>query len=131
MDGGFRSRPALRQGILAADFRDGGGLLGLNIRPIPPTNPGGKGGLKFLSAEHHGTDAETSGGDIEIVMASDARADVDASTSGGAVRISLPHTAQERTDKDEFRGQINGGGPEVRARTSGGSIRIRAREAGQ
>ena len=50
MDGGFRSRPALRQGILAADFRDGGGRLGLNIRPIPPTNPGGKGGLKFLSA---------------------------------------------------------------------------------
>lgn len=83
-----------------------------------------------IAREHHGTDAETSGGDIEIVMASDARADVDASTSGGAVRISLPHTAQESTDKDEFRGQINGGGPEVRARTSGGSIRIRAREAG-
>jgi DUF4097 and DUF4098 domain-containing protein YvlB len=83
-----------------------------------------------IAREHHGTDAETSGGSIELVMASDARADIDASTKGGEVRVNFPNTTQGSADKDEFRGQINGGGPGVRVRTSGGDIRIRAREAG-
>jgi DUF4097 and DUF4098 domain-containing protein YvlB len=84
-----------------------------------------------IAREHHGTDAETSGGSIELVMASDAKADIDASTAGGEVRVNFPSTTQQNSDKDEFRGQINGGGPGVRVRTSGGDIRIRAREAGQ
>lgn len=79
-----------------------------------------------LDGEHKGINAQTSGGSIELLMARTARADIDASTSGGSVRVNLPVTQEVELDDNEFRGQINGGGPTIRARTSGGSIRIKA-----
>ncbi len=79
-----------------------------------------------IEGDHKGIDAQTSGGSIELLMARTARADIDASTSGGSVRVNLPVTQEVELDDNEFRGQINGGGPAIRARTSGGSIRIRA-----
>lgn len=79
-----------------------------------------------LEGEHKGIDVQTSGGSIELLLATTARADVDASTSGGSVRVNLPVTQEFELDDNEFRGRINGGGPPIRARTSGGSIRISA-----
>jgi hypothetical protein len=79
-----------------------------------------------LEGEHKGIDVQTSGGSIELRLATTARADVDASTSGGSVRVNLPVTQEFDLDDNEFRGRINGGGPPIRARTSGGSIRISA-----
>jgi len=68
---------------------------------------------------------ETSGGGITVRTASDAKFHLDAESSGGGVSSELPVSSPEKRERDELRGQVNGGGPKVHLRTSGGGIRIK------
>lgn len=77
---------------------------------------------------NQGVFAETSGGDIDIVVAKNISATIDASTSGGEVSCDLPITMSGKFDEQRMRGSINGGGNTIRAHTSGGDVRIRALE---
>lgn len=73
-----------------------------------------------------GIDAETSGGDIDLMVLPDITADVDASTSGGEVVCDLPIMMEGNVKETKVKGKINGGGPVIRARSSGGNIHIRS-----
>jgi DUF4097 and DUF4098 domain-containing protein YvlB len=77
---------------------------------------------------NNGIFAETSGGDIEIVVPKSISATIDASTSGGEVSCDLPVTMSGKLAESRIRGTVNGGGNPIRAHTSGGDIRIRAAE---
>ena len=93
-------------------------------------------------AEISGTvDASTSGGGISADLTSIGKF-VNLKTSGGNVNISVPEklgldlnlrgsyvsTRLENfsgeVDRDEVRGQLNGGGPKISARTSGGTVSL-------
>lgn len=74
---------------------------------------------------NQGVFAETSGGDIDIVVAKNISATIDASTSGGDVSCDLPITMSGKFDEQRMRGNINGGGNTIHAHTSGGDVRIR------
>ena len=75
-----------------------------------------------------GIHAETSGGNIDILVPKDVSATIDASTSGGEVRCDLPVTMSGRFSESRVRGTVNGGGNSIHAYTSGGDVRIRTAE---
>lgn len=66
----------------------------------------------------------TSGGGIKVYLAKGIQLEVDAKTSGGGVRCDMPITVEGLLGKNQVRGVINGGGPELYLRTSGGPIKI-------
>jgi hypothetical protein len=68
----------------------------------------------------------TSGGSINVELASSLRVDVDAETSGGGVSTDFPVVMGD-SDRRRLRTAINGGGPLLHLRTSGGGIRIHKR----
>jgi len=70
--------------------------------------------------------AETSGGDIEIVVPKGVTANIDAATSGGSVHFDFPVTVSGQIDESHVRGTINGGGNLIHAHTSGGDVRFSA-----
>ncbi len=88
------------------------------------------GGNIFVSIrnENKGIYAETSGGDIDIMLDGNIGAVVEASTSGGEVSCDLPVTMKGKFDDQRLKGNINGGGNPVHAHTSGGDVRIRTYE---
>jgi len=67
---------------------------------------------------------ETSAGSIEVTVPPDAGLDVEAEASSGRVTSDLPVTGT-RTDREQMRGKINGGGKSLVLRTSAGSISIK------
>jgi hypothetical protein len=69
--------------------------------------------------------AETTNGRIVLTLPRAFAARVDASTTNGSVSTDLPIASTE-SDRHSLRGNINGGGPEMRLRTTNGSIEIRA-----
>jgi len=66
---------------------------------------------------------DTSGGSITAYLVSDVKIELNASTSGG--RVKTDFEVDGRIKKQSIRGEINGGGPELRLRTSGGSVSVR------
>ncbi|MFC1483681.1 hypothetical protein ACFL6Q_01370 [Candidatus Neomarinimicrobiota bacterium] len=66
----------------------------------------------------------SSGGGIRVYLAKGIQLEVDAKTSGGGVRCDMPIIVQGLLGKNQVRGSINGGGPELYLRTSGGPIKI-------
>jgi len=72
-----------------------------------------------------GVHAETSGGNVEIAVASNVSANIDAATSGGSVECDLPVTVQGKIHESSIKGTVNGGGPLIYAHTSGGDVRIK------
>lgn len=70
---------------------------------------------------------ETSGGDIQLAIPSETRAEIDASTSGGEVLCALPVTITGKLRAHKLTGSINGGGPRIDLKTSGGDIVIKKR----
>ena len=79
-----------------------------------------------VKGSNKGVFAETSGGDIEIVVAKGVSANIDAATSGGSVRFDFPVTISGQIDESHVRGTINGGGNLIHAHTSGGDVRFSA-----
>lgn len=79
-----------------------------------------------VKGSNKGVFAETSGGNIDIVVPKSATANIDAATSGGEVHCDLPVTLSGRIDESRVKGTLNGGGNTIHAHTSGGDVRIRA-----
>jgi len=69
-------------------------------------------------------DLETSAGSIEVTVPPDAGLDVEAEASSGRVTSDLPFVGI-RTNREEMKGKINGGGKSLVLRTSAGSISIK------
>ena len=67
---------------------------------------------------------ETSAGSIEVTVPPDAGLDVEAEASSGRVTSDLPFVGT-RTDREQMKGKINGGGKSLVLRTSAGSIAIK------
>lgn len=67
---------------------------------------------------------KTSGGGVTVYLAKGIKVDVNARTSGGSVKCDMPITVSGLLGKNEVKGKINGGGPELYLRTSGGPVRI-------
>src|SRR4029078_13194375 len=64
---------------------------------------------------------ETSAGSIEVTVPPDAGLDVEAESSSGRVTSDLPFVGI-RTDREQLKGKINGGGKSMVLRSGGGSI---------
>jgi DUF4097 and DUF4098 domain-containing protein YvlB len=79
-----------------------------------------------VKGPNKGVYAETSGGDIEIVVSKSVAATIDAATSGGSVHFDFPVTLSGQIDESRVRGTLNGGGNTIHAHTSGGDVRFRA-----
>ena len=79
-----------------------------------------------LKGTNRGIFAETSGGDIEIVVSKGVAANIDAATSGGSVRFDFPVTISGQIDESHVRGTMNGGGNLIHAHTSGGDVHFTA-----
>lgn len=71
---------------------------------------------------------DTSGGGITVRLPSNAAFDLDAETSGGGVSSDLPVTVKGKTERDQLKGTVNGGGTLVQLRSSGGGIHVERRE---
>jgi DUF4097 and DUF4098 domain-containing protein YvlB len=82
--------------------------------------------LVNVAGANKGVKAETSGGDIELVLAKSVGAEIDISTSGGEVTCDIPVTVQGKISEESIRGMVNGGGPKVYAHTSGGNVKVRS-----
>lgn len=70
--------------------------------------------------------ADTAGGSIAIELDTAGAFSVEADTTGGGVDIAGLNFEAVRQKRSYARGDINGGGAQVRADTVGGSIRIHA-----
>lgn len=79
-----------------------------------------------VKGSNRGVFAETSGGNIEIVVSKSIAADIDAATSGGSVRFDFPVTISGQIDESRVRGTLNGGGNTIHAHTSGGDVHFRS-----
>ncbi len=79
-----------------------------------------------VKGQNKGVYAETSGGDIEIVVSKSVTANIDAATSGGSVHFDFPVTISGQIDESRVHGTLNGGGNTIHAHTSGGDVRFRA-----
>ncbi len=67
---------------------------------------------------------ETSAGSIEVTVPPDAGLDVEAEASSGRVTSELPFVGI-RTDREQLKGKINGGGKSLVLRSGAGSISIK------
>jgi DUF4097 and DUF4098 domain-containing protein YvlB len=67
---------------------------------------------------------ETSAGSIEVTVPPDAGLDVEAEASSGRVTSELPFVGI-RTDREQMKGKINGGGKSLVLRSGAGSISIK------
>jgi len=66
----------------------------------------------------------TSGGSINIYLPRSSALSVDAKTGGGRVECDFDILVKGARKKNQLRGEINGGGPELYLRTSGSNIYI-------
>jgi len=77
--------------------------------------------------ENKGIDLSTSGGDIEVKLLKDFKADIELSTSGGDVSCSLSMSNVKKSSGSRLIGDLNGGGEKLLAHTSGGDITVTER----
>ena len=94
------------------------------LGPIDARTSGGSIRAQLSQQPHSPCHLGTSGGNVEVYLASDIGLQVDARTSGGRVSTDFP-VQQGTLDKNSLKASINGGGPLMTLRTSGGSIRLR------
>ena len=67
---------------------------------------------------------ETAGGSIEVELPEGAAFDLDATTHGGRVELEPEIQLTGRIQPGRVKGQVGGGGPELRLATSGGNVRV-------
>lgn len=70
-------------------------------------------------------DFTTTNGKIVVALPRNIGVDVDAETTNGSIESQLP-VSTRTVDRNELRGQINGGGTRLRLRTTNGAIDINA-----
>ena len=109
------------------DLRTSGGTIHLqNVEGKVSARTSGGNIDASMRGANLGSTLRTSGGNIVIAVPSDFKATIDAHTSGGRVSCDLPLSSSDRdSDRNDLRGNINGGGPTMIASSSGGNIRIR------
>jgi Putative adhesin len=61
---------------------------------------------------------------VDLSVPADFKANLNASTVNGRITSDLPITVQGDRDRQELRGTLNGGGPEMNIRTTNGAIRV-------
>ncbi len=105
--------------------RTSGGGIDVNevFGEIDASTSGGSVSATIMQQPSGDCRLSTSGGGIEVRMAENIGFDVDAKTSGGRVRADFPISVQVM-EKNEMRGPVNGGGPQLFLRTSGGNISL-------
>ena len=82
------------------------------------------GNIKLVySGENQGIECSTSGGDIDVYVPADFKADVTLKTSAGSVSCELP-ASNVKSGNFSFTGTVNGGGQKLICKTSGGSISL-------
>jgi DUF4097 and DUF4098 domain-containing protein YvlB len=93
--------------------------------PVEARTSGGSISVRFNDAPEG--DLRTSGGSIEVEFSEDAALELEAETSGGRVQIDSEIRVVGVLGRDQVKGQVNGGGAQLRLKTSGGNIRVRVR----
>ncbi len=88
------------------------------------------GGNVFLDADHIENYAwlETSGGKMEFHFFDDQKLDI--SARANSIKAQGNFTFQGRESKQRWRGEVNGGGADIRLKTAGGRIKIVGKPAG-
>src|ERR1700757_2987953 len=88
----------------------------------------GSGNVKVEGKPANDWNVKTGSGNVEVKVPEQAAFDVDISTSSGTVTVDHPisTTIQGRVQSPqrEIRGQVHGGGPEVRVHTGSGDIHV-------
>lgn len=67
---------------------------------------------------------ETTNGGITVKVPRNLAASIDAANTNGSINTELPITSTGKLSRHFIRGNMNGGGPELRLRTTNGSISI-------
>ena len=103
-----------------------GGRLSLeNVNgKITGRSAGGSINARLRSPVPGDVDLETSAGSIEVAVPPDAGLDVEAETSSGRITSDLPCVGL-RTEREQLKGKINGGGKALVLRSGAGSISIK------
>jgi len=103
-----------------------GGRLSLeNVNGrITGRSAGGSINARLRSPVPGDVDLETSAGSIEVSVPPDAGLDVEAETSSGRVTSELPFVGL-RTEREQLKGKINGGGKALVLHSGAGSISIK------
>jgi len=108
---------------------NGGGLTLENINgAVRGRSSGGSITARLASPVPGDVNLETSSGSIEVSVPPDAGLDVEAEASDGRVVSELPFVGT-RTDRDQMKGKINGGGKSLVLRSGAGSISIKSADA--
>jgi DUF4097 and DUF4098 domain-containing protein YvlB len=68
---------------------------------------------------------QSGSGNVRLAVGSGNGFNLDAHTSSGSLHSDLPITVQGSLNKNQIKGAVNGGGPEVEVNTSSGDIEIR------
>lgn len=103
----------------------GGRLLFENVNgAITGRTSGGSITARLRSPVPGDVNLETSAGSIEVTVPPDAGLDVEAEASSGRVTSDLPFVGI-RTDREQLKGKINGGGRSLVLRSGAGSISIK------
>jgi len=84
----------------------------------------GSGEIKATGTPSSAWKLETGSGNVEF-SPGNAGMSLDASTGSGGITSDRPMTMETSSDGRHMRGQLNGGGPEVRVETGSGNIHIR------
>lgn len=103
----------------------GGRLAFENINgKITGRSSGGSITARLRSPVPGDVNLETSAGSIEVTVPPDAGLDVEAEANSGRVTSDLPFVGL-RTDREQLKGKINGGGKSLVLRSGAGSISIK------
>ncbi len=97
--------------------------------PLRLETAGGSVTARFTGKPDGASSVECAGGSITIYAGAGVGFEVDAESTGGSVRCDLPRETSGKPSKNELRGQIAGGGPELKLRSVGGSISLRPLDA--
>ena len=85
----------------------------------------GSGGIKVDGAQQGDWRLDTGSGSITVQLPDDAAFYLDAESRSGGITVDHPLTVQGKISKRHIRGEVRGGGPQLRIDTGSGSIRIR------
>ncbi|MFC2135857.1 DUF4097 domain-containing protein [Bacteroidota bacterium] len=77
------------------------------------------------NGDNKGVDLTTSGGDIEVYLPSDFKADVDLKSSGGYIDCDYSMSKTYRVKSNQLEADFNGGGERLHCRTSGGDVIVK------
>jgi hypothetical protein len=82
--------------------------------------------VTFTPGNAEGGRISSSGGTITVTLDPSVSLSLDASASGGSVDSEVPITVQGKISRSSLKGEIGGGGAELKIRASGGGIKIRS-----